>query len=50
MRITYGYELERDDPYVALAEHAIEGLTETFGLGFLVDMFPIRRCLSWPLC
>ena len=50
MRITYGYELQRDDPYVTLAAHAIEGLTETFGLGFLVDMFPIRKVFSWLFC
>ena len=42
MRMAYGYELKKDDNYVELVEHAVEGLTVTFGVGFLVDIIPIR--------
>lgn len=45
MRVAYGYELQDDDEYVAIIEHATEGLTETFGIGFLVDLFPICMLL-----
>jgi len=43
MRMAYGYELKEEDNYVALVEHAVEGLTETFGVGFLVDIIPILK-------
>jgi hypothetical protein len=42
MRMAYGYTLQKDDKYVELVEHAVEGLTVTFGVGFLVDIIPIR--------
>jgi hypothetical protein len=42
MRMTYGYDLQKGDKYVELVEHAVEGLTVTFGVGFLVDIIPIR--------
>src|ERR1700683_5646091 len=42
MRMAYGYKLKKDDNYVELVEHAVEGLTVTFGVGFLVDIIPIR--------
>lgn len=41
MRMAYGYELQKDDHFVELVEHAVEGLTETFGVGFLVDVIPV---------
>lgn len=40
MRMAYGYDLKKDDNYVDLVEHAVEGLTVTFGVGFLVDIIP----------
>jgi hypothetical protein len=41
MRMAYGYELQKDDRFVELVEHAVEGLTQTFGVGFFVDVMPI---------
>lgn len=43
MKMAYGYEVQENDDYVHMVEHAVEGLTETLGVGFLVDTLPIRQ-------
>ena len=50
MDIAYGIKVqERNDPYVLLAERALEGINEASILGaFWVDIFPILRYVpSW---
>ena len=50
MKITYGIDVqESDDPYVSLAEEALNGLDEAVIPGaFWVDLFPMLKYVpSW---
>ena len=50
MKITYGIDVkESDDPYISIAEEAVNGLAEAGVIGmFWVDMFPLLRYVpSW---
>ena len=50
MKIGYGIAVqESDDPYISIAEEALEGIAEAGIPGaFLVDMFPILKYVpSW---
>ena len=50
MKISYGIDVqETDDPYVSLAEDALEGISQAAVLGnFWVDLFPILKYVpSW---
>ena len=50
MKITYGIDVQAsDDPYITLAEDALEGISEAAILGnFWVDLFPILKYVpSW---
>ena len=50
MSITYGIEVQEfDDPYVALAQEAVNGLNDCAVPGaFWVDLFPILKYVpSW---
>jgi hypothetical protein len=43
-KVAYGYELApSDDYYVALVEHAVEGLVATFGVGFMVSAIQLLQ-------
>lgn len=46
MEVAYGIEVqEKNDPWIATAEHALEGATVTGIPGsFMVDVIPIRQC------
>lgn len=46
MEVAYGIEVqEKNDPWIATAEHALEGATVTGIPGsFMVDIIPICRC------
>lgn len=46
MEVAYGIEVqEKNDPWIATAEHALEGATVTGIPGsFMVDIIPIRLC------
>lgn len=43
IRMTYGLELQENDPYIGWSEEALEGLTQTLGTGFVVDVLPLIR-------
>ncbi|EIN09014.1 cytochrome P450 [Punctularia strigosozonata HHB-11173 SS5] len=43
MKMAYGYTVKADDPYVHMVEHAVDGLTQTLGVGFLVDALPFLK-------
>ena len=43
IRMAYGLELQENDPYIGWSEEALEGLTQTFGTGFTVDVLPWMR-------
>lgn len=45
MLMAYGYEVKEDDTYVPMVEDAVYGLTQTLGVGFLVDVVPLLRFL-----
>ena len=50
MQVVYGIEIqESDDPYISLAEEALNGLNEATAPGaFLVDFFPVLKYVpSW---
>ncbi|KAJ7293480.1 cytochrome P450, partial [Mycena rebaudengoi] len=50
LRVVYGYEIQSEnDPYVALADEAMKGLTQAVNAGsFLVDFIPVLKHLpSW---
>ena len=50
MKISYGIDvIESDDPYISLAENALDGLNEAAIPGaFWVDLFPILKYVpSW---
>ena len=50
MKITYGIDVkESDDPYILVAEEAINGMHEASIPGaFLVDLFPMLKFVpSW---
>ena len=50
MQVTYGIEVkESDDPYISLAQEALNGLNEAAAPGaFLVDFFPVLKYVpSW---
>lgn len=50
MKIAYGIDVkESNDPYISIAEEALNGLAEAGVIGaFLVDMFPILKYVpSW---
>ncbi|KAJ7492718.1 cytochrome P450 [Mycena latifolia] len=50
LRVAYGYEIKPDnDPYVALADEAMKGLTQAANAGsFLVDFLPVLKYVpSW---
>jgi hypothetical protein len=40
MNMAYGISVKANDPYVHMVEHAVDGLTHTLGVGFLVDVMP----------
>lgn len=46
MEVAYGIEVqEKNDPWIATAEHALEGATVTGIPGsFMVDIIPICQC------
>lgn len=41
--MAYGHDMKIGDPYVDILEHALEGLTESFGVGFAVDSLSFLR-------
>lgn len=43
MLMAYGYEVQEDDYYVPMVEDAVNGLTQTLGVGFLVDVIPFLK-------
>lgn len=45
MRLTYGYELKHNDGYIPLVKAAVHALTQSQGVGFLVDQITIREFL-----
>ena len=50
MKIAYGIDVqESDDPYISLAEDALDGISQAAVLGtFWVDLFPILKYVpSW---
>ena len=50
MKITYGIDVkDSNDPYISIAEEAIDGLTKAGVTGaFWVDMFPLLKYVpSW---
>lgn len=49
MEIIYGMETKPEDPFVANAEEALEGVNEATAPGkFLVEIFPIMKHIpSW---
>lgn len=48
--MAYGLELQEDDAYIAWSEEALDGLTQTFGTGFAVDVLPWMRYIpEWLL-
>ena len=50
MKMAYGIDVQEfDDPYLSLAEEALNGLNQAAILGaFWVDLFPFLKCVpSW---
>jgi hypothetical protein len=50
LNLTYGIDVQSaDDPYVQMAEHSAQGISDAGNPGsFLVDILPIRAFLNFP--
>jgi len=44
---TYGYDLKEKDDYMPVVKKAVDALTASLGIGFMVDKIPICKIFLW---